>query len=183
LTTSSASVDVEASPSPLSDFAIDARQLDDAAFASRHGSAFLVHHGAVGGMVPARRWQGTQVIEGPAEPDAAIEREFVVFAVRASGRSSFPGFISIGRTRNNDVVVNDVSVSKFHAFCREGNAGIELQDAGSANGTFVNEEAVPRKGEGQPRSLAAGDSVRLGNVRFTFLFVPELKALASRLCR
>src|SRR5438552_3035496 len=43
----------------------------------------------------------------------------------------FPGMITIGRTPNNDVVLNDSAISKFHAFFRAIPTGLELRDAGS----------------------------------------------------
>src|SRR5205814_569075 len=49
-----------------------------------------------------------------AAPVATSERTLVC-PVRKTTRA-FPSMITIGRTSNNDVVLNDVGISKFHAF-------------------------------------------------------------------
>src|SRR4051794_40548232 len=41
----------------------------------------------------------------------------LVLAVRKT-QSTFPSMITVGRTKNNDIVIPDVMISKFHAFFR-----------------------------------------------------------------
>lgn len=73
--------------------------------------------------------------------------------------NSFLHFISVGRTRNHDVVLRDPSVSKFHAtFALQGDK-LVLKDAGSRNHTYVNERQLQ-----EPSELDAGDRVRFGRV-------------------
>jgi hypothetical protein len=94
----------------------------------------------------------------PPEP-----REFMVLAIRKMNET-FPTMITLGRTANNDLVVPDVSVSKFHAFFRVLPKRLELGDAGSKNGTFIGmRELVPR-GDAEPVKL--GERVRFGRVNF-----------------
>jgi len=51
----------------------------------------------------------------------------------------------IGRAKENDIVVNDLLVSRFHAELRTRSDGLhELVDLNSRNGTFVNGRAVDR---------------------------------------
>ena len=67
-----------------------------------------------------------------------------VYAIAKSDRAPFSHFIAAGRTRNNDVVVLDVSVSKFHAlFKKDANDVYSVQDAGSRNGTAIAGKPVP----------------------------------------
>jgi pSer/pThr/pTyr-binding forkhead associated (FHA) protein len=87
--------------------------------------------------------------------------------------------VTLGRAPNNDVVIADPSVSRFHAFAKQGPGGsILLQDAGSTNGTSVNGASVPAKDHGPPASLARGDTLRLGQVEFTFLDASGLRSFA-----
>jgi hypothetical protein len=80
---------------------------------------------------------------------------------------TFPEMITLGRTANNDLVVPDVSISKFHAFFRDLGAGrFELTDAGSKNGTWVAGQVVPPR-EAAPVKL--GDRVRFGRIEFTLV--------------
>jgi FHA domain-containing protein len=101
-----------------------------------------------------------------------IGRMFVALAIRKV-IDTFPNMITVGRTANNDLVVADVSVSKFHAYFREagretgkqGARGIELSDAGSKNGTWVGEQELAPRGEAVP--VKVGDRLRFGRIGFT----------------
>lgn len=91
-------------------------------------------------------------------------RTFLAFPIRKV-IDTFPNMITVGRTANNDIVVADVSVSKFHAFFSQAPRGLELADAGSKNGTWVGgEELAPR---GTAHSVKLGDRLRFGRVGFT----------------
>src|SRR5580765_4715477 len=59
---------------------------------------------------------------------------------------TFPSMITIGRTKNNDIVIADVLISKFHAFFRVVADHHELADAGSQNGTRIGDRALLAKG-------------------------------------
>ena len=77
--------------------------------------------------------------------------------------------ITVGRARNNDIVVPDGLVSKFHAFFRQLDDGDwGLADAGSANGTrLVELDLLPK---GQPERVRPGDKIVFGGVSaFRFL--------------
>lgn len=52
---------------------------------------------------------------------------------RESGR-----LVSFGRSAGNDVIVRTGEISKVHCFLRRGDAGWEVKDADSANGTRLN---------------------------------------------
>jgi FHA domain len=61
------------------------------------------------------------------------------------GRASSPG------------LQEDAEISRQHAVVRSGAEGLEIEDAGSSNGTFVNEERITGA-----RKLSHGDRVRIG---------------------
>lgn len=67
----------------------------------------------------------------------------------------------------NDIVVDDSTVSKQHAKIRLENDQWILYDLASTNGTFVNDQQIYR----QP--LADGDTVRLGQATFAFMELKE----------
>jgi hypothetical protein len=70
---------------------------------------------------------------------------------------------TIGRSRDCDVVLDDVGISRRHAEIRPGPEGWTVQDLGSTNGVLVNGRGV----EGaQP--LAPGDRVELGSTELLF---------------
>ncbi|CQD07470.1 transmembrane ABC transporter ATP-binding protein [Mycobacterium lentiflavum] len=68
----------------------------------------------------------------------------------------------IGRELDNDIVIHDVLASRHHAFLEPTQAGIEIRDANSINGTFVNGVRV-----GQAL-LSEGDVITIGNVDLLF---------------
>ena len=71
--------------------------------------------------------------------------------------------MGIGRRSECDIVVPDQSVSRLHARIRRLPTGYLIEDAGSANGTWVN--GVRLTGA-QP--LVERDVIRIGNAAFTF---------------
>jgi pSer/pThr/pTyr-binding forkhead associated (FHA) protein/ABC-type multidrug transport system ATPase subunit len=71
--------------------------------------------------------------------------------------------LRIGRTPDNDVVLDDPLVSRSHAAVRRGtDGGFHLLDLGSANGTFVNGTRVREPGAG----LREGDLILVGRTTF-----------------
>lgn len=66
--------------------------------------------------------------------------------------------IKIGKADDNDFIVNDPQVSRYHAqLLREENGCWLLEDVGSTNGTYVNGSQVIKK------RVTPTDEIRLGN--------------------
>ncbi|MFZ4483064.1 MAG: FHA domain-containing protein [Chthoniobacterales bacterium] len=72
--------------------------------------------------------------------------------------------LTIGRLGDNDVQLDDGSVSSRHAEIVVEDGGAVLRDLGSTNGTFLNAEQVA--GE---HSLSEGDEIYFGGVRSVFM--------------
>jgi pSer/pThr/pTyr-binding forkhead associated (FHA) protein len=73
-----------------------------------------------------------------------------------------PG-MTIGRSRECDIFLEDLTVSRHHATIQESVPGMyEVIDNKSATGTFVNGRPVTR------HKLQEGDVIQVGNTRFTF---------------
>jgi eukaryotic-like serine/threonine-protein kinase len=70
---------------------------------------------------------------------------------------------TIGRTAGNDVLILDGTVSRHHARLIFHHGRWSIEDADSANGTFVNDQRVKR-----PRELHSGDQIRVGDAWATF---------------
>jgi len=93
----------------------------------------------------------------------------LVFALRKS-KPTFSTIISVGRDRNNDVVIEDERVSRFHAFFsfHPGQPGrIDVGDAGSANGTFVGTKRLEPKGP--TMTVSPGARVTIATFEFDLL--------------
>ncbi|WP_024802231.1 FHA domain-containing protein [Nocardia sp. BMG51109] len=70
------------------------------------------------------------------------------------------GGLTIGRTSDNQIVVNDPLASRRHARLLKDREGLAVEDLGSANGTFVNGRREQRV------VLRERDIVTIGNVDF-----------------
>lgn len=73
---------------------------------------------------------------------------------------------TIGRTTGNDVLILDATVSRHHARLIFHNGQWSIEDAGSSNGTFVNEHQVRR-----PKPLHNHDQIRVGDAITSFEIV------------
>jgi len=86
--------------------------------------------------------------------------------------------LSIGRLANNDIPLQDASVSKVHALLRRTAGGVLIKDADSMNGTYLNDEALPPKEEVR---LHAGARARVGDIVVTYQSAAGLRALLAQL--
>jgi pSer/pThr/pTyr-binding forkhead associated (FHA) protein len=77
--------------------------------------------------------------------------------------------LSLGRV-DADVLLDDVEVSRRHAIVRFSDGALEISDADSANGTFVNGSRI-----GGSHPLADGDLIRLGKTTLR-VELPRLSA-------
>lgn len=89
------------------------------------------------------------IIDGPGHHDTRI-------ALRE-------GITSFGRLPSNDVILLGDLVSRNHARIIFFDGKASVQDLGSHNGSWVNEDKITT------RALQPGDVVRIGNFRITFL--------------
>jgi pSer/pThr/pTyr-binding forkhead associated (FHA) protein len=70
--------------------------------------------------------------------------------------------LSLGRSRDCDVTIDDPSVSRRHAELHREHAGYAIVDLDSTNGTQVNGEKVSRA------KLQPGDRITLGQTELRF---------------
>ena len=73
----------------------------------------------------------------------------------------------MGRAVENEIVILDKRSSREHAVIRWEGRKLILEDQGSTNGTYLNEERLLN-----PVQLRDGDQVRVGDIVFTF-YDPE----------
>ncbi len=70
--------------------------------------------------------------------------------------------LSLGRSSDNHIVVNDKLVSRRHSVLKREGANYVLEDLGTSNGTFVNNQRIQR------HVLSQGDVIKLGQTYFTY---------------
>jgi pSer/pThr/pTyr-binding forkhead associated (FHA) protein len=76
--------------------------------------------------------------------------------------------MTIGRSRECDIFLEDLTVSRLHATIKEcDHAAYEIVDNRSATGTFVNGRPIKR------HRLQEGDMIQIGNTAFNFRLPPH----------
>jgi len=73
------------------------------------------------------------------------------------------GATKIGRGEGNQVQIDDLKASRFHAEIHIAGEELEVIDLGSTNGTFINGKRLPPH---QPQRLAPGDEIVFGKTKF-----------------
>jgi adenylate cyclase len=113
-------------------------------------------------MRPEGEAQAHATIIAPAA--GFIARQGLAWLEQASGERRYvQSELRIGRSDQNDLRLNDASVSRYHAFLRRVDGRYLLSDVGSQNGTFVNGRRVHA-----PSELRSGDRIRAGTTELTF---------------
>lgn len=166
----------------LESLTADARSLSPDGFAERHGTSFLLFTAKK--LATPKSESSTNLLLDDGDDDAPDGRTANLAIVVYPMRSRDPAkgtMITLGREASRDVVIPDMSVSRFHAFAKPGPDGaLLLQDAGSTNGTTVNGESVLIAASGPPKRLKPGDNVRLGHVELTYTDARALRDYAAR---
>lgn len=110
-------------------------------------------------------------IETPAKDVQTDEIYLAVFTIGALEKSvklHFKGNqrINIGRGKENDLVIDDASVSKIHAVLFiDTNQQLTIADTGSTNGTFLDRQRISY---GRSYPLTKSDEVSFGTVEVKF---------------
>ncbi|MGO9924838.1 MAG: FHA domain-containing protein [Mycobacterium sp.] len=120
----------------------------------------------VGAVGPSQVTPQTQMSPSTAKPPEVgnlATKMFQALLPSRSGAMQKPASaVTIGRSTDNDIVIQDVLASRHHAFLTETPLGTEIRDAHSVNGTFVNGVRVGSA------VLTEGDVVTIGNVDLVF---------------
>ncbi|MDF1661489.1 MAG: FHA domain-containing protein [Planctomycetota bacterium] len=81
-------------------------------------------------------------------PQQSVDpRDSAVFFVRKKSDALFTHMITVGRSANNDIVINHPRVSKFHAYftTKESKDDWHITDTGSTNGTYFGDTKLEAK--------------------------------------
>lgn len=90
-----------------------------------------------------------------------------VLVVRAGGNLGDRYLISgrvtnLGRHPDNDIVLDDITVSRHHVEIEHTSDGYHVRDTGSLNGTYINQHRVDEE------SIQQGDELQIGKFRLVF---------------
>jgi len=80
--------------------------------------------------------------------------------------------LSVGRTKENNLVIDDQSISKIHAaLVLNSDRQLMVADTGSTNGTFINGQRIAY---GRAFPIKNGDKINFGTVLVTFEHIPKI---------
>ena len=105
----------------------------------------------------------------PIDIDRVVEEEGAALVIRSGGGRAGESFpvdqerMSIGRTPDAAVFLDDVTVSRNHALLVRRRDGLYIDDLGSLNGTYVNRRRI------ESHSLADGDEIQIGKYKLSYL--------------
>jgi FHA domain len=105
----------------------------------------------------------------PLDIDKVLERGGAALVIRAGGGRAGESFtidedrVSIGRSPDAGVFLDDVTVSRNHALLVRRRDGLYIDDLGSLNGTYVNRRRI------ESHRLADGDEIQVGKYKLSFL--------------
>ncbi|HLI68902.1 MAG TPA: FHA domain-containing protein [Ktedonobacteraceae bacterium] len=128
---------------------------------------FYAHEGTRPFQLPSSRGQELKKLKKPDPEASAIAKLALSDAHGSLGSYELQTpETTIGRSRECDIFLEDLAVSRLHATIRSLSDGsYEIEDHRSATGTFVNGMRITRY------RLIEGDTVQIGASRLTFQYV------------
>ena len=105
----------------------------------------------------------------PVDIDQEVEAAGAALVIRSGGGRAGESFtidedrMSIGRTPDAAVFLDDVTVSRNHALLVRRRDGLYIDDLGSLNGTYVNRRRI------ESHRLLNGDELQVGKYKLTYL--------------
>jgi hypothetical protein len=105
----------------------------------------------------------------PVDIDQEVGKAGAVLVIRSGGGRAGESFtideerMSIGRTPDAAVFLDDVTVSRNHALLVRRQDGLYVDDLGSLNGTYVNRRRI------ESHRLEDGDEIQVGKYKLSYL--------------
>jgi pSer/pThr/pTyr-binding forkhead associated (FHA) protein len=76
---------------------------------------------------------------------------------------------SIGRSPESEIFLDDVTVSRSHAVIERNGSAFALNDLGSLNGTYINNQSL------KTSPLVSGDEIQIGKFHLIFISARNTK--------
>jgi pSer/pThr/pTyr-binding forkhead associated (FHA) protein len=105
----------------------------------------------------------------PVDIDEEVDKSGAALVIRSGGGRAGESFtveaerVSIGRTPDAGVFLDDVTVSRKHAVLVRKDDAFFIEDQGSLNGTFLNRRRI------ESGRLENGDELQIGKYKLSFL--------------
>jgi hypothetical protein len=101
--------------------------------------------------------------------DEVVDQHGAALVIRSGGGRAGESFtldderVSIGRTPDAGVFLDDVTVSRNHALLVRRKDGLYIDDLGSLNGTYVNRRRI------ESHKLQDADEIQIGKYKLSYL--------------
>jgi hypothetical protein len=105
----------------------------------------------------------------PVDVTDEVDKAGAALVVRSGGGRAGESFtiegdrMSVGRTPDAAVFLDDVTVSRNHALIVRRRDGVYIDDLGSLNGTYVNRRRI------ESHKLEDGDEIQIGKYKLSYL--------------
>jgi hypothetical protein len=105
----------------------------------------------------------------PVDVTDEVDKAGAALVIRSGGGRAGESFavdgdrMSIGRTPDAAVFLDDVTVSRNHALIVRRRDGLYIDDLGSLNGTYVNRRRI------ESHKLEDGDEIQIGKYKLSYL--------------
>jgi hypothetical protein len=105
----------------------------------------------------------------PVDVTDEVDKAGAALVIRSGGGRAGESFtidrdrMSIGRTPDAAVFLDDVTVSRNHALLVRRQDGLYIDDLGSLNGTYVNRRRI------ESHKLDDGDEIQVGKYKLSYL--------------
>jgi hypothetical protein len=105
----------------------------------------------------------------PVSVEAEVGKAGAALVIRSGGGRAGETFpieeerMSVGRTPDASIFLDDVTVSRNHALLVERQDGHYIDDLGSLNGTYVNRRRI------ESHLLEAGDEIQIGKYKLSYM--------------
>jgi hypothetical protein len=114
-----------------------------------------------------------------SQPTMKVPNDTTVIELIKSDRNEYKSKITLGRAKINDIIIEDVRISKVHTFFFSAqNKSIQVMDAGSSNKTKIDTKVLESH---KQYPINDGDSISFWKYTFVFLtpngFIKILKSL------
>ncbi len=111
-------------------------------------------------------------VDVPSDPHADSAGAKAVLVVRGGDQDGLrfalsDRLTSLGRSVENDISLDDITVSRRHAVVERTPDGYVVHDNGSLNGTYINHQRISTS------VLSHGDELQVGKFHFLFLLAAE----------
>jgi pSer/pThr/pTyr-binding forkhead associated (FHA) protein len=94
-----------------------------------------------------------------------LRKSEVMYLYHGSTRIPILDQLTIGRAKDNVIVVDDGLASRYHALVHKIKEAYFIKDLDSTNGVYVNGKKIP---EDKYLKLSQGDIIKIGRTELTF---------------